>query len=218
MRGIVIPKNTAFDTFNTLACPSQNNHMSSFCRRIFFVVVLLLFHCFEGYSQFITIQGTVKDTSAEKPLQYSVAMAVKLSDSMLTRFTHTNPGGFFKMDSIPADTYQVIVSHPGFGDQTVIVLGSKDNNFFDLKNIVLPPKSVTLNEVTIFGYADAVYYKGDTLVYTADSFKVKKNAVVEDLLKKLPGIKVDAKGKIFSQGKAIDQVLVDGDEFRSEER
>src|SRR5204862_4342732 len=108
---------------------------------------------------------------------------------------------------------QVVISHPRFGDQTFILLGSKENTDFDLKKISLPSKSVTLSEVTVFGYADPVYYKGDTLVYTADSFDVKPNAVVEDLLKKLPGIKVDAKGKIYSQGKAVDQVLVDGDEF-----
>lgn len=40
---------------------------------------------------------------------------------------------------------------------------------------------------------------------------LKQNAVVEDLLKKLPGVKVDKQGKIFVEGKAVDQVLVDGD-------
>ena len=161
----------------------------------------------------MSIHGTVKDTTDQKPLENAVAMTVRLNDSLLTGFTRSDANGNFKLDSLPIDTYQVVISHPRFGDQTIILLGSKDNNTFDLKNVILPPKSITLNEVTVFGYSDPVYYKGDTLVYTADSFKVKQNAVVEDLLKKLPGIKVDADGKIYSQGKAVDQVLVDGDEF-----
>lgn len=79
--------------------------------------------------------------------------------------------------------------------------------------IILPPKSVTLNEVLVIANKEKVYYKGDTLVFNADSFKTRANATVEDLLKKLPGVRVDAKGKITVEGKQVDQVLVDGDEF-----
>ncbi len=161
----------------------------------------------------MSIHGTVMDTSEHKPLQHAIAMTVRLNDSLLTGFTRTDENGFFLLNGIPLDTYQVMITHPRFGDQTIILLGNNNNKDFDLRTVVLPPKSITLNEVTVFGYADPVYYKGDTLIYTADSFKVKQNAVVEDLLKKLPGIKVDADGKIYSQGKTVDQVLVDGDEF-----
>ena len=65
----------------------------------------------------------------------------------------------------------------------------------------------------IIANKNAIYFIGDTLRYVADSFNVAENAVVEDLLKKLPGIKVEEDGSITSQGQDIDQVLVDGDEF-----
>lgn len=176
--------------------------------------LLILFFCsLNLHAQLMSIHGTVQDTAEHIPLPNAVAMAVRLNDSLLIKFTRSDASGKFRLDNIPVDTYQVVISHPRFGDQTLILIGSKDNTDFDLKKLSLPAKSVTLNEVTVFGYADPVYYKGDTLVYTADSFKVKQNAVVEDLLKKLPGIRVDADGKIYSQGKAVDQVLVDGDEF-----
>jgi hypothetical protein len=93
------------------------------------------------------------------------------------------------------------------------VFGDKKNLEYDFGKIILQPKNVSLDEVTIFAFKDPIYYKGDTLIYTADSFKTKANATVEDLLKKLPGLKVDKDGKITSQGKAVDKVLVDGDEF-----
>jgi hypothetical protein len=164
-------------------------------------------------AQHMSIHGTARDTSDAVPLSNAVVIAVRLNDSLLVSFTRSDAKGNFRLDSLPVDTYQMVISHPRFGDQTILLLGSRENSDIDLKKVTLPPKSITLNEVTVFGYADPVYYKGDTLVYTADSFKVKQNAVVEDLLKKLPGIKVDADGKIYSQGKAVDQVLVDGDEF-----
>jgi hypothetical protein len=92
-------------------------------------------------------------------------------------------------------------------------MGNPEEKEIDLHNIILPPRSIQLNEVTIYGYADPVYYKGDTLIYTADSFQVKKKRRRGRPAEKTSGIKVDAQGKIYSQGKAVDQVLVDGDEF-----
>ncbi|MBA3705304.1 MAG: TonB-dependent receptor, partial [Bacteroidetes bacterium] len=140
-------------------------------------------------------------------------IAVRIKDSTLVSYTRTNSSGFFSLPKLAIDTVQVIISHSKFGDQSFYVFGSKTNYDFDFGKIVLPPKSQQLKEVVIYAFKDPVYYKGDTLIYTADSFKVKPNATVEDLLKKLPGIRVDAQGKITSQGEAVDQVLVDGDEF-----
>lgn len=174
---------------------------------IFFVISI------NSFSQKMFIGGNVQDTLAKTSLEYTVVMAVRIKDSVLVAFTRTDSKGFFELKNLPIDTIQVIISHPKFGDQIFYVFGSQTNYAFDFGKIILPPKSHTLNEIVIYAYKDPVYYKGDTLIYSADSFKVKPNATVEDLLKKLPGIKVDAKGKITSQGKKVDQVLVDGDEF-----
>lgn len=165
------------------------------------------------FGQKMNISGTVQDTVSKTPLPYSVATAVRIKDSILVAFARTDANGRFELKNLPIDTVQVTISNPKFSDQTYYVFGSLANHDFDFGKIILPPKSQQLKEVVIYAFKDPVYYKGDTLVYTADSFKVKPNATVEDLLKKLPGIKVDAQGKITSQGKEVSQVLVDGDEF-----
>lgn len=165
------------------------------------------------FSQRMTISGNVLDTMAKTPLPYSVAMAVRLKDSILVAFTRADAKGHFELSNLQMDTLELIVSNSKFGDQSFYIIGSLNNTSFDMGTIVLPPKNKQLKEVVIYAFKDPVYYKGDTLIYAADSFKVKPNATVEDLLKKLPGIKVDQTGKITSQGRAIDQVLVDGDEF-----
>ncbi len=59
--------------------------------------------------------------------------------------------------------------------------------------------------------------RGDTLEYNADSYKVTESAVVEDLLKKMPGVEIDAEGKITVNGKEITKILVDGEEFFSDD-
>lgn len=180
-------------------------------RKLLLVLICML--SLKGFGQQMSISGTVMDTVAKLPVGNALATVVRIKDSTLLGFARANTGGRFELKNLPIDTVQVTVSSPRFGDQTFYVFGSQSNREFDFGKIVLPPKSQQLNEVVIYAFKDPVYYKGDTLVYTADSFKVKPNATVEDLLRKLPGIKVDAQGKITSQGKEVSQVLVDGDEF-----
>ncbi len=180
-------------------------------KRIFTCFLCVL--CIHSFAQKLNVSGNVQDTTAKEPLKNAIVMVVKLMDSTLVDFTRTNENGLFKLKPLPIDTYQVIISHPNFADQGYFIFGDKKNLDYDFGKIILQPKNVSLDEVTIFAFKDPIYYKGDTLIYTADSFKTKANATVEDLLKKLPGLKVDKDGKITSQGKAVDKVLVDGDEF-----
>lgn len=177
-----------------------------------FLFLIFSFTCLNSFSQTMKVSGTVQDTSGKEPVANAVSIAVRIKDSLLINFTRSDKAGNFSL-TLPVDTYKVTVSHPKFGDREFFLFGSENNKDIIFGKVILPPKSELLNEVVIFAYKDPIYYNGDTLVYTADSFKVKPNATVEDLLKKLPGIKVDAQGKITSQGKAVDQVLVDGDEF-----
>ena len=118
----------------------------------FIFLSLFIFFSANSFSQTIIIQGTVQDTVTQTPLQYAVAMTVKLSDSLLVGFTRTDGKGFFKIENLPVDTYQVIISHPRFGEQSFILLGNKNDSIVDFKKIILPPKSVTIQEVTIYGY------------------------------------------------------------------
>lgn len=180
-------------------------------KRTLLSFILLL--SINSFAQKLSVAGNLQDTAAKLPLKNAIIMAIKLSDSTLVNFTRSDDNGFFKLKELPIDTYQVVISHPKFADQGYFIFGNSKNLDYDFGKIILQPKTLGLEEVTIFAFRDPIYYKGDTLIYTTDSFKVKANATVEDLLKKLPGLKVDKDGKITSQGKKVDKVLVDGDEF-----
>src|SRR5690606_3591417 len=78
--------------------------------------------------------------------------------------------------------------------------------------VLLTSVAHLIEEVVVRGRA-AITIKGDTTEYDASQFTVEKNAKVEDLLKVLPGITVDAAGNITAQGKTVKKVLVDGEEF-----
>ncbi len=164
-------------------------------------------------SQKMEIYGEVEDDLTKTPLYRATVVVSRITDSVLVDFTRTDKNGVFELKELKLDTIQVIISHPNYGDKTLYLFGDEKNHRFDLGKFTLPAKSIDLNEFVIYANSEPVYYSGDTLIYNTDSFKVHNNATVEDLLKKLPGIQVDAQGKITSQGEQIDKVLVDGDEF-----
>ena len=142
----------------------------------------------------------------------TIAMAVRLKDSLLLGFDRADKDGRFEL-KVPMDTFSLIISYPKYDERTYYIVGSPENMEIDIPAIKMYNKAKEIDEMIIYAYKDPIYFKGDTLVYIADSFKVGPNAVVEDLLKKLPGIEVDQDGKIKSQGQEITKVLVDGDEF-----
>jgi hypothetical protein len=180
----------------------------SFSISVFF---LLLGNVLVGQAMKIT--GTIYDTTGVTPLSKATITAVRINDSLLLSFTHSNKNGQFELKGFAIDTFTLYIEHPSFETKSIYIFGNQENAILDVKSIKLGTKVQEFDEVMIYANKNPIYYRGDTLVYVADSFKVGENAVVEDLLKKLPGIKIDKDGKITSQGKEISKVLVDGDEF-----
>jgi len=74
------------------------------------------------------------------------------------------------------------------------------------------PRIRDLKEVVVES-RPPIRMKGDTVEYNAAQYKTRENAVVEDLLRKLPGVKVDQTGNITAQGEKVARVLIDGKEF-----
>lgn len=177
--------------------------LAIFCFSIFFGSVT---------AQDIKLSGQVQDTLNDRGLEYAIVMAVRVKDSVLTKFTRTNWKGEWEL-MVPRDTFQVYVTHPDFEEREFFVFGNANTKDLDFGKIVLPPKGEELKELVVFSNNEPIYFKGDTLVMVADSFKTSANANVEDLFKKLPGFEVDNSGKIVVHGQEVNKVYVDGDEF-----
>ena len=160
----------------------------------------------------IVIKGNLIDKLNDSPKENAVIMAIRLKDSVMLGYVRSDMNGEFNL-TLPMDTVEIIISHHQYDDKYIFFFPSANNKEINLVNTYLPEKSEMMNEVTIYAYKEPVHFRGDTLVYLADSFKTKQNAVVEDLLKKLPGIDVDKDGQITAQGREVNKILVDGDEF-----
>lgn len=180
----------------------------------YYITLLFVVFSMIGFSQEMRIHGNVVDTTDNKgPLKNAVAMLVRMRDNKLVAFQRTDANGYFIFDKVPMDTVTLTVAYPSYEDREIYIVGNPENLEINIPELRLYKTAQQIDEVMIFAYKTPIYYKGDTLVYVADSFKVHENATVEELLKKLPGIEVDERGNIKSQGQEIAKVLVDGDEF-----
>ncbi len=175
---------------------------------VLIAVVILI--SFSSFSQTATVIGNLKDGSENKPVYNSVVALLTPVDSFLYKFTRSDANGHFSIKDVAPGTYILMTTHPYYADyvDSISVIGNENN----IGNLSLLNKSKLLQDV-IIKTGSAIKIKGDTTIYTADSFKVSANANVEELLKKLPGIQVDKNGEIKAMGEKVEKVLVDGEEF-----
>ena len=157
-----------------------------------------------------SVKGIIKDTAENKTLQHAVVSLLQKKDSTLAHFTRTNETGQFQFTGVKPGKYVLLVTFPRFADFADEV--DVKETEMDLGNVALTLKSTLLKEVIVRS-GSAVRIKGDTTEFTADSFVVKEGATVEDLLRMLPGFQVNSKGEVVAQGKRVEKVLVDGEEF-----
>jgi hypothetical protein len=179
-----------------------------------FVVLFVL--SFPVFSQDASIKGTVIDTSEKRNLSNTVIALLRPADSVLVSFTRSNKDGNFAMQKLSPGKFIVMITRPAYADyfdRIEVAPGAT----VDLGKVSLILKSQLLQEVVVQHKLGAIRIKGDTTEYIADSFKLSAGATVEDLLKKLPGIQVDKDGKITAQGETVQKVLVDGEEFFSDD-
>ncbi|PKP13321.1 MAG: TonB-dependent receptor [Bacteroidetes bacterium HGW-Bacteroidetes-3] len=162
------------------------------------------------FSQSIKLEGIVKD-KADKPLEMANVIAFKKGTNILQSYSITDSKGNYRLSLDQNEAYTLKVSYLGFNTKNVEI--EVGNSATDIsQNIVLEESNEALNEVQIT-YEMPVKIVGDTIVYNADSFTSGKEKKLEDVLKKLPGIDIDANGEVEVEGKKVQKVLVEGKEF-----
>jgi len=179
------------------------------------VIALLLFIFTTTWafaqSDKINITGTVTDTT-NAPLVAATVLLTQASDSTLVSFSQTEEDGSFLLKNVKKGDYLLQITYIGLRSYSEPVQWPADEEL-NLGQIVLKPENQTLEMVTVEGDRIPIQFNKDTINYNADAFKTRPNAVVEDLLKKLPGVEVDENGNIKAQGEDVSKVYVDGKEF-----
>jgi len=166
------------------------------------------------FSSFLYAQGTrdVSGVVLDSTGTSVIAATVKLTSARDTLFTRTDIDGKYSFRNVRSSQFLISISSLGYTNFNQRFLFPEGRTPLKLNVITLKTQSKLLNEVQVSG-ALAITVKEDTVQYRASDFPVRENSVVEDVLKKLPGLEVDKDGNVTTQGKSVTRVRVNGKDF-----
>ncbi|MEO7305812.1 MAG: outer membrane beta-barrel protein [Ferruginibacter sp.] len=166
---------------------------------------------FLGLSSRAQVKGILIDSASLQPIENAVIGLVIKSNPTDTAYTFTDSKGQFRFETVPGSAFSIVIRHLGYWPKAKYVPVTKVEKTIDVGSFVMAHDARLLSEVVL--EVAAIVIKEDTVEYNASSFKVKEGAVVEDLIKKMPGIQVDKDGNVTAQGKAVSRVKVNGKDF-----
>ena len=157
----------------------------------------------------ISLRGVVKD-SIDNPLEMANVIAIDTVAKRISSFGFTDADGNFKLDLSRNTVYNIKISYVGFKEISEFVNTKSENT---TKNYTMFEDNM-LDGINIVSKMP-VTVRGDTIIYNADSFKNGSERKLEDVLKKLPGVEINAAGEIEVEGKVVEKIMIDGKEFFS---
>ncbi len=188
-------------------------------RRLAFVFTVLLTICFsEGYAQTKiagSVKGRILDTAGKQDLSQATVSVTPVNDSSAAQFVVTNKQGVFLVRNLKAGKYRLIITFEGY--QAVVKRFTIDTTELNVDFASIYMQKATQEMAAVIVQRPPMAVKGDTVEYNAAMYTTKPNAIAEDLLKKFPGIQVDASGNITAQGETVQRVLVNGKRFFSDD-
>ena len=160
------------------------------------------------------VKGKVIDSENGESLMRSSVMIMTPDSSRMVTGGTTNDGGEFNIKNVKDGSYVVRVSYVGYHDffRKIDVKSSENKGALTVGTVMMTPNSIELKQTVVTAQLKEVEVKEDTLIFNADAFKVPEGSVLEDLIKKLPGVEI-TDGVIKVNGKTVKKILVGGKEF-----
>lgn len=178
-----------------------------------FVIIPTWLHAQKDTTQIGSIMGIVKDSADDYALQAVTITLYKAPDSTLLNYKITGDDGAFHFTDLPLLTPLYLnFSFTGYNTLSKKVTLDSANKNYDLKNVLLSRRQGEMEEVVVKAVIP-ITMNGDTLEINPGAFKLDSNAVVEDMLRRVPGITMWGDGTITVNGKVVNNVYVDGKPF-----
>ncbi len=188
--------------------------------RLLMVVCFCIVCAFAAVAQStgnVGITGIVVEEGSGIPVEQATVRLLTGRDSTFVGGVASGKNGSFTLKDIRPGNYLLHITFIGFEPlyQPLQLTGRTPQ--VNLGKLEMTDGSVMLGEAVVVGKAAEVVVRNDTIEYNADSYKVTEGSVLEDLLKKMPGVEIDDAGKVTVNGKEVKKVLVDGKEFFSDD-
>ncbi len=162
-----------------------------------------------AHAQRLHIDGKIFDPE-KKTVENATIYLLKAKDSSIINYTTTNKEGKFSLqtDEIREPSFLKIDTEKLSYSKAL----EKIEQSLSLGDIELEKKKViNIDEVKIT--VSPVKIKNDTIEFNASALKVRPDSQIDELLKQIPGVEIGNDGKITVNGKAVDQIMVNGKPF-----
>jgi hypothetical protein len=166
------------------------------------------------YGQKGLLTGRLVDSSGAKPVPYATITIFKASDTSIITYRLSDPEGNFRIPALPVQTnLRAVITAAGLEVIRREFTFGNDSLTQDWGPLKMQPDLKELEEVLVIAERPPVVYRNDTIEFNANAFKTLPSALVEDLLRKFPGVDVDESGNITVNGRRANRLTVDGKEF-----
>lgn len=184
-------------------------------KKVFIGMALLLATALSAFSQTknITVTGRVVEDDTKEPVVQATIQLVSLPDSAFVTGIATTARGYFTLPKVTAGKYALKVSYIGFQSQVLPLQLTADKIEKNVGTVALSTDAVMLAEAVITAEAPQVQVVEDTLVFNSSAYRTPEGAMLEELVKKLPGAEIDDDGNVKINGKDLKKIMVDGKEF-----
>lgn len=183
-------------------------------KRAILLFILLLFLTTSFAQTKGKIKGSIIDSTTMEPVPNASITVVNQKDTMLQPVRLISADGTFQINGLVPGAYQLTATGEGLETIKRRFSITEPDQSIDLGQLKTTRVYKLLSPVVVKSTAP-VHVSGDTISYNTDYYLTAPNSVVEDLLRKLPGVSIDNNGNIKAQGETIQKVYVDGKEFFS---
>lgn len=177
---------------------------------ILFVTLFLTLNALAQTNNRVQIKGRVYNPQSQEYMSAASISCLFAKDSSRAALTFTNLDGAFIIDNLTPGNYYLYITYLGYRP---IFLSTKllgNIATVNLGNIIMDKKIVTLSTIDIIGNKTPVRVTKDTIEFTASNLRIRENSMLDELLRKLPGVQIDPDGTIRINGEIVRSVLVDG--------
>lgn len=171
--------------------------------------ICLFLFCCTVTSQTI-IKGRIVNTNNEPVISASIILKTITNETV--DFTTTNDVGKYEITF--EEIGKLIININALGhegkDIKIDIINKKENKIIDITLLI---KETILNEVLIETKSKSINIKNDTIIFNTKSFLQGNEQVVEDLLRKIPGLNIDENGTVKVGNQEVEKVMIDGEDM-----
>ena len=185
-------------------------------RKTLLIVIIVTLCALQAWTQTlptVRVKGRITDKDSQQPLADATVALLSAKDSSRITGGFTDAKGVFSLDGVKEGSYKLYITFLGYQPVLHPVTVASSDTLVDLGAIPLQGTGVSLRTVEIIQVRTPMVVKRDTLEFNAEYYKTRENAVMEELLRKLPGVQIEKDGTIKVNGQAVKRILVNGKPF-----